>query len=285
MALVKRRIIQLISTLLCNLNLKGFATGRIYQGQLKTLCLPGLNCYSCPGAIGACPLGSLQSFVSGTVPRFPLYVAGWLLLMGLWLGRTVCGWLCPFGFIQELIYHTPLPKLGKSRTTRLLSRLKPVWGILLVLVIPLALWTVQGIGVPAFCKYLCPAGTLEASIPLLLLNAPLMKAAGWLTVWKFIVLAVFLLLMMVLYRPFCRFLCPLGAWYGCFNRHAALGITVDRNRCTACGHCAAICPMDIKIAGDQECISCGKCQHSCPSAAISFRQIHKNRKDEQPCQK
>ena len=73
--------------------------------------------------------------------------------------------------------------------------------------------------------------------------------------------------------------------YGCFNRHAALGITVDRNRCTACGHCAAICPMDIKIAGDQECISCGKCQHSCPSAAISFRQIHKNRKDEQPCQK
>ncbi len=283
--MVKRRIIQLISTLLCNLNLKGFATGRIYQGQLKTLCLPGLNCYSCPGAIGACPLGSLQSFVSGTVPRFPLYVAGWLLLMGLWLGRTVCGWLCPFGFIQELIYHTPLPKLGKSRTTRLLSRLKPVWGILLVLVIPLALWTVQGIGVPAFCKYLCPAGTLEASIPLLLLNAPLMKAAGWLTVWKFIVLAVFLLLMMVLYRPFCRFLCPLGAWYGCFNRHAALGITVDRNRCTACGHCAAICPMDIKIAGDQECISCGKCQHSCPSAAISFRQIHKNRKDEQPCQK
>ena len=283
--MVKRRIIQLISTLLCNLNLKGFASGRIYQGQLKTLCLPGLNCYSCPGAIGACPLGSLQSFVSGTVPRFPLYVAGWLLLMGLWLGRTVCGWLCPFGFIQELIYHTPLPKLGKSRTTRLLSRLKPVWGILLVLVIPLALWTVQGIGVPAFCKYLCPAGTLEASIPLLLLNAPLMKAAGWLTVWKFIVLAVFLLLMMVLYRPFCRFLCPLGAWYGCFNRHAALGITVDRNRCTACGHCAAICPMDIKIAGDQECISCGKCQHSCPSAAISFRQIHKNRKDEQPCQK
>lgn len=283
--MVKRRIIQLISTLLCNLNLKGFATGRIYQGQLKTLCLPGLNCYSCPGAIGACPLGSLQSFVSGTVPRFPLYVAGWLLLMGLWLGRTVCGWLCPFGFIQELIYHTPLPKLGKSRTTRLLSRLKPVWGILLVLVIPLALWTVQGIGVPAFCKYLCPAGTLEASIPLLLLNAPLMKAAGWLTVWKFIVLAVFLLLMMVLYRPFCRFLCPLGAWYGCFNRHAALGITVDRNRCTACGHCAAICPMDIKIAGDRECISCGKCQHSCPSAAISFRQIHKNRKDEQPCQK
>lgn len=283
--MVKRRIIQLISTLLCNLNLKGFATGRIYQGQLKTLCLPGLNCYSCPGAIGACPLGSLQSFVSGTVPRFPLYVAGWLLLMGLWLGRTVCGWLCPFGFIQELIYHTPLPKLGKSRTTRLLSRLKPVWGILLVLVIPLALWTVQGIGVPAFCKYLCPAGTLEASIPLLFLNAPLMKAAGWLTVWKFIVLAVFLLLMMVLYRPFCRFLCPLGAWYGCFNRHAALGITVDRNRCTACGHCAAICPMDIKIAGDQECISCGKCQHSCPSAAISFRQIHKNRKDEQPCQK
>lgn len=281
----KRRIVQVLSTLLCNLNLKGFAMGRIYQGQLKTLCLPGLNCYSCPGAIGACPLGALQSFVSGTVPRFPFYVMGWLLLLGLWLGRTICGWLCPFGLIQELIYHVPLPKLSKSRTTRLLSRLKPVWGILLVLVIPIALWMVQGIGVPAFCKYLCPAGTLEASVPLLLLNAPLMKAAGWLTVWKFIVLAVFLLLMMILYRPFCRFLCPLGAWYGCFNRHAALGIAVDQTRCTACGHCAAVCPMDIKIAGDQECISCGKCQHSCPAEAISFRQLRKTRKDEQTCQK
>ena len=266
--MAKRGVVQTLSALACNMNLEGFLSGRIYQGDFKAVCLPGLNCYSCPGAIGACPIGSLQSFFSGTIPRFPFYVLGTLLLMGLVFGRWICGWLCPFGLIQELLYRVPLPKLGKSRMTRLLSRLKLLWAVLLVVLLPLGIGAVTGIGEPVFCEYICPAGTLEAAVPLLALNESLAQAAGWLTAWKFLVLAVFLAAMMVIYRPFCRFLCPLGLWYGFFHRRAAVGIAVDASRCTGCGHCASICRMDVKIAGDSECIACGDCRTACPEHAI-----------------
>ena len=99
----KRRLIQLYSALLFNANIKGFVTGKIYKGASKNICVPGLNCYSCPGAVGACPLGSLQNALGSSQHRAPFYVIGILLLYGLLLGRAICGFLCPFGFIQELL--------------------------------------------------------------------------------------------------------------------------------------------------------------------------------------
>lgn len=279
LALAERSVIQALSAIVCNGNLAGFLSGRIYQGEWKSACLPGLNCYSCPGAIGACPIGSLQSFFSGTVLRFPFYVLGWLLLLGLVFGRWICGWLCPFGWLQDILYRVPLPKYGKTRLTYRLSRLKRIWAVLFVVMLPLGLWLVSGIGEPVFCEYLCPAGTLEAAVPLLLVNDSLRQAAGWLTVWKFAVLAVFLLAMLVIYRPFCRFLCPLGAWYGLFNQQSLLGVRVDAWRCTGCGHCAQICRMDVHLAGDSECISCGDCVSACPEKAIAFHGLKKNKAD------
>ena len=106
----KRRFsIQAVSALLHNANLKGFLTGKIYQGAGKNICVPGLNCYSCPGAVGACPIGSLQGFLSGLKFRFPYYVLGFLIFFGALLGRAVCGFLCPFGFFQELLHKIPFP--------------------------------------------------------------------------------------------------------------------------------------------------------------------------------
>ena len=274
-ALAERSVVQALSAMVCNGNLAGFLSGRIYQGDWKAVCLPGLNCYSCPGALGACPVGALQSFFSGTLPRFPFYVLGWLLLLGLLFGRWICGWLCPFGLVQDLLYRVPVPKLGKSQITYRLSRLKLFWAMLFVVVLPLAFWAVWGIGEPVFCEYLCPAGTLEAAIPLLALQDSLRQAAGWLTAWKFFVLIIFLLAMLVVYRPFCRFLCPLGAWYGCFNHQALLGVRVDAQRCTGCGRCARVCRMDVRLAGDRECISCGECVPACPEQAIAFRKAKK----------
>ena len=87
--------------LLHNANLKGFFTGKIYSGPLKSVCVPGLNCYSCPGAVGACPIGSLQSFLGALRFRFPYYVIGMLIFFGALLGRTVCGFLCPFGWLRS----------------------------------------------------------------------------------------------------------------------------------------------------------------------------------------
>lgn len=268
----KRFGVQALAALLHNPHLANFLSGRIYRGPTKVICTPGLNCYSCPGAAGACPIGSLQSFLSGVSPRFPAYVVGAILLMALTFGRFICGWLCPFGFMQELLYRLPGAKLGKSSLTKRLSQLKYVWSLLFVLILPLLFWGVTGIGIPAFCKFICPAGTLEGAVPLLLANETLRAAAGAITVWKFALLVVFLALMVVTYRPFCRWFCPLGTAYGCFNQKALFGIAVDPQLCIHCGRCAKVCGMDTAIAGDRECISCGDCLKYCPTKAIYFRQ-------------
>jgi hypothetical protein len=148
----KRRNIQGLSVLLYNINIAGFVRGTIFKGDVKGVCVPGLNCYSCPGAIVACPLGSLQAALGEARYKFPFYVIGILLLFGVLLGRGVCAFLCPFGLIQELLYKIPTPKLGKSKGTRRGSLLK--YGILLVfvLLLPLFFLVWDGIGIPAFCK-------------------------------------------------------------------------------------------------------------------------------------
>ena len=147
----KRRITQVITALLYNCNFTGFVTGSIYQGDLKMACVPGLNCYSCPGAIGACPLGSLQSALVSFKYRFPYYILGLMLLMGVLLGRFICGFLCPFGFIQEMLYKIPTKKIGKNRITSALSYLKYIILVLMVVIATVLL------GAPWFCKYICPA--------------------------------------------------------------------------------------------------------------------------------
>ncbi len=267
----KRHVIQLLSAVIYNAHVPGFLNGRIFQGESKAACVPGLNCYSCPGAIGACPLGAFQSVLSGTALRIPFYVLGTVLLFGILAGRFICGWLCPFGLIQEALYRLPGPKLRHVPGTGILRYFRYGIAVVFVLILPVAAYLISGIGEPAFCKYICPAGTLEASVPLLLMNQSLAAAAGWITVWKFFVLAFFLVLMICIYRPFCRFVCPLGVWYGLWNRRAMLGIAVAEKRCTHCGTCHAVCPAEAVIAGNAECISCGRCVESCPEKAIYFR--------------
>ena len=154
--MAKRTLIQILTAFLYNGNLPGFLNGRIWQGPSKSICVPGLNCYSCPGALGACPLGALQSSLSGVLLRFPFYVLGLMLLFGLLFGRTVCGWLCPFGFIQELLYKIPSPKFTKNKATRTLTKLKYIIGLLFVIILPVIFFYVVGVGAPAFCKYICP---------------------------------------------------------------------------------------------------------------------------------
>ena len=180
----RRRCIQLVSALLYNAHLPGFLSGSIFKGSVKGVCVPGLNCYSCPGAVGSCPLGALQNALSNLPNKLPLYIAGFLLLVGVGLGRVVCGFLCPFGLIQELLHKIPSPKLRKNRWTRKLSWLK--YGVLVVFVVALPVWYAfaRGLPVPTFCKYICPAGTLEGGFPLLALRTEYRSLAGWLFSWK-----------------------------------------------------------------------------------------------------
>lgn len=277
---MKRRLIQLCAALLYNLNLKGFAQASIYQGKLKGICVPGLNCYSCPGAIGSCPLGTLQNALSAMDRKLPFYILGVILLLGVTLGRTICGFLCPFGFLQELLYKIPVPKVKKNRFTRILSKLKYVILAVFVIILPVAIKAAARLPVPAFCKYICPAGTLEGGIPLVLLDESLGSMAGALFSWKVFLLAVILISACFIYRSFCRFLCPLGAIYSLFAPVALLGVEVDTDTCTDCGRCVRTCKMDIRRVGDMECIQCGECMKECAVDAIYWKNpfhLHKER--------
>ena len=269
---LKRRLIQLYSALLYNAHLKGFAEGKLYTGALKSVCVPGLNCYSCPGAAFACPLGALQNAISASADRPAFYVVGLLLLFGLLLGRVVCGFLRPFGLIQELLHRLPTKKLKKSPLTRKLSYIK--YGVLLVFALAIPAWfALRRVPLPGFCKFICPAGTLEGAVLLLLhpANASLRALAGGLFWWKLLLLLLILSACVFVFRAFCRFLCPLGALYGLFSRLALLGVRVDESRCSDCGVCLRVCPTDIRRVGDRECVHCGGCIASCPEKAISFR--------------
>ncbi len=267
----KRRLIQLYAALLYNANIKGFLSGSIYKGGSKYLCVPGLNCYSCPGAVGACPLGALQNALAASGTRAPTYVFGIIILFGLILGRTICGFLCPVGLGQELLYKIKTPKLKKSRYTRIFSYLKYV--ILLVLVVAIPLMYAQVLPVPGFCKYICPAGTFGGALGLLVHpeNADMFGMLGPLFTWKFVLLAAFCVASVFIFRFFCRFFCPLGALYGFFNRFALIGVKLDKNKCTDCGLCVAHCKMDVKRVGDHECINCGECISVCPAKALSWK--------------
>ena len=262
---IKRRFIQLITAVLYNCNLKGFADGRIFKGECKGLCVPGLNCYSCPGAVAACPLGSLQGALRDSSFKLVWYVIGTLLLFGIMFGRVICGFLCPFGFIQELIYKIHVPKIKKNKVTKALSYLKYVILLVFVIVIPVIM------NVPGFCKYICPAGTLEAGIPLVIKDEHLRGMIGALFNWKVIVLCVCVLACMFCFRSFCRFICPLGAFYSFFNPVAFFGINVDETKCTGCKACISKCLMDTNKVGDHECIHCGACKDVCPEGAIKYK--------------
>ena len=276
----KRFGIQALAALLQNANLKGFFTEKIYQGPLKSVCVPGLNCYSCPGAVGACPIGSLQSFLSGLRVRIPYYIVGLLLFFGAVLGRAVCGFLCPFGFLQELLNKIPgVPKRDHFRLDRPLRRLKYVVLVLLVVVLPL-LYPLT----PFFCKYLCPSGTL-AGILLAARDSMVRAQLGGIFLWKLFVLLWVVAACLVIYRPFCKYLCPLGAIYGLFNRFALYRTHLDTDKCIHCGACAAACRMCVdpsKTPNSAECIRCGDCARACPADALHMGVRRKNKGSSEP---
>lgn len=279
MAKQKRKInewprhgVQALWALLTNSHLSGFATGKIYQGDLKKLCVPGLNCYSCPGAVGACPIGAIQAVVGSWNFKFAYYAVGFLIFIGALLGRVVCGFLCPFGLIQDLLHKIPFPKkISTFRGDRLLRKLKYVIFLIFVILLPMFVVDIMGQGAPYFCKLICPAGTLEGGIPLVLLNESMRGAIGWLYAWKSAILIVTIIFSILIYRPFCKYICPLGAFYSVFHPISVFRYWVDEEKCIRCGKCAEVCQMQVDPvanANDRECIRCGRCKKACPRQAI-----------------
>ena len=267
-----RTCVQAAWTFLSNCYAVGFAEGKIYTGPLKHICFPGLNCYSCPGAVGACPIGSLQAVMGRWKFSVSLYVGGFLMLLGALLGRFVCGWLCPFGLVQDLLYKIPfIRKINRFPGDKVLRYLKYVILLVFVILMPLFVVDIVGQGAPAFCKYICPSGTLLGGIPLVFKNPGLQAMVGFLFRWKVAILLVTVFLSILIYRPFCKYICPLGATYALFNRASLYRLRVDKDQCVYCGLCAKTCKMGVdpvKTPNSAECIRCGDCARACPKNAI-----------------
>ena len=268
-----RHLFQSFWFLLTNSFFEGFKTGKIYGGKWKQLCVPGMNCYSCPGAKGSCPIGALQAVIGSPKFKFSYYIVGFLFFVGALIGRGVCGYLCPFGLVQDLLHKIPfVKKIETFKGDKALRKAKYLILLVFVILLPLFLVDIIGQGAPYFCKLICPVGMLEGGIPLVWMNTSMRGAVGFLYAWKGLILLLTILLSVIIYRPFCKYICPLGAIYSLFNSVSFFRYTLDHQKCIHCGRCKAVCEMQcdpVKNCNDLECIRCGKCKNACPVDAIA----------------
>ena len=257
-----RRLTQLSSTILANSYIGSFYTKTVNTNALKGICVPFLNCYSCPTALCSCPIGTMQHFVA--IQTIPFYMLGFIALVGITIGRMACGWACPFGFLQDLMYKIKSPKF---KIPYLLKYMKYLILLFLVLIIPYKtgeLW---------FSK-LCPAGTLTAGIPWALWNPTnpatglpvLPYGPGIIFYLSLIIMVGFLIWFVLSKRPFCRVACPMGALLSFFNRYSMIRLEASPE-CDGCDTCTTICPMDLNVYADVDsgecirCLECTRCEH------------------------
>ena len=196
------------------------------------------------------------------------------------MGRFACGWLCPFGLVQDLLYRIPFfRKLNHFPGDRTLRYLKYLIFMVFVVLMPLFMVDIVGQGAPAFCKYICPSGTLMGGIPLVFRNTGLQAMVGVLFQWKIAILITTLLVSLLIYRPFCKYICPLGATYALFNRVSLYRLQVDQDKCVNCNLCDKACKMGLSPAKSPcsaECIRCGDCAKACPNNAIHLGFYRRN---------
>ena len=268
-----RLLVQIIATVFFNGYFMGIMKGKIYTGKSKGICVPVLNCYSCPSALGACPIGALQTVAGGQKHKISFYALGTLMVFGVLLGRLICGFLCPFGLFQDLLDKIPVKKISiPKKIDKPLRYLK--YGILLFLVLlfPAVITDQYGTGEPWFCEYICPAGTMEGGLFHVAVNEQLRKLVGTLFYWKVFLLVVVIIGAMKISRFFCRYVCPLGAFYSLFNRFSFHQMYINAMQCTHCHACEKVCPMALNVPQElnsSECIRCGKCRAVCPEQVIT----------------
>jgi polyferredoxin len=205
-----------------------------------------------------------------TIHKFPYLVTSFLAFVGLSTGSMACGWLCPFGLLQDIMHKI---KSVKIRVPEKLTGMRYL--VLLFLVILLPYITQE-----TWFSKLCPMGTLQAALPWAVWNpiipvygepAVAVGTLGILFGVKIVILLSFLGLFVLAKRPFCRLICPLGAILGFFNRYSFIGIKVDKKDCAGCHSCREKCPVDINVGDDpaaSTCVRCFECL-DCPNVSVS----------------
>jgi ferredoxin-type protein NapH len=228
--------------------------------RLHTMCSPVFHCYACPLSTFACPIGVLAQF--GALHVFPFIAVGLLVAVGAFFGTLICGWACPFGFLQDLTAKVPTPKFDLPKYTRYF---RYVMLIGTVLAIPYFF----GESHPLFVCRVCPAGALEAAVPTMAGQAIAGQEVVWPNAVKLTILALFLIAIFFMKRPWCRVLCPLGAIFSLFNRISAFFLRFNTEKCTHCDRCHKLCEYGIepeKTPNDLHCIRCLECTKCSPEA-------------------
>ena len=276
---MRRLFAQIAFFLLQNPFMGNFAAGSIHMGETKRFCSPGLNCYSCPAAAFSCPIGSLQNFLRGAQRSISLFVVGFLMATAAFFGRFICGFVCPMGLVQDLIYRVPTKKLIVRM--RILSYLKYVVLMLFVILLPLTIRDHIEIGGAHFfldgqawfCAYICPSGTIFAAWPLALANDAVRGMLGVMFNIKTVIALGLLTAALFINRFFCRVLCPLGAIYALFNKVSFIQINFNKSNCDGCKKCNKACQLALNPITEtthSDCVRCGSCVRSCEEKALVY---------------
>ena len=249
-----RHYIQSLGFFVTNANVGGFFSGKIYKGSIKK---PPFRLH------------------------FPYYVIGMTALFAIAMGRWFCGYMCPFGFWQDLLHKIPLPKVKiPPKVNSVLRWFKFAFLAIPVFILPYLLPYIFGgkYSYPFFCKYVCPQGILVGSIPHIIYDyfargadekqiLPLLQA---LFINKFTIFCMISVCCIFIYRIFCRYICPLGAFLGLFNPISIYRLKIN-DKCILCNRCQKACKMDIpvfKVPNSMDCIRCDECIKACPVNAI-----------------
>jgi polyferredoxin len=223
----------------------------------KHIPLPILNCYSTPTTIWSCPAGLIQHFL--VIGGFTFATIGILLIFGALLGRWFCGWICPFGLFQEILYWIPAKKFELPKWTRGIKHF-----IFLIMVILMPMYFKNSIGMTEtwFCNF-CPAGCLEAGIPTVIIDPSIRYLIGTMYWIKIAILVILVIIPSIfIKRPFCTTICPVGLMMGFTNRFSFLKLSFNKSKCNNCGLCSVDCPMGLNPTTDfnsSECIRCMNC--------------------------
>lgn len=271
---LKRLISQIIFLFSANLGAFGIKTG---------FCFPFFYCHACPAASAACPLRALEISVYRVFRepanfnlKFLLYPLFILFTVGILTGRAVCGWACPFGFLQRVTAKSArfikrkfpsVKKLGKHKIERYLRYIKYMILIGLVFITPMF--------IGFMFTDICPNGFLVGTVPILILNPGQYVPATYFYI-ALVILILFLILIFTIERGWCRYFCPVGALLAPFNKISFLHVEVETEECVHCISCSEVCPMGIDVATmnrDPECILCGKCINACPKNIIKYKKV------------
>jgi len=240
--------------------------------RMHTMCSPVFHCYACPLATFACPIGIIAQF--GALHVFPFIAVGLLIAVGALFGTLICGWVCPFGFLQDLTAKVPTPKFDLPKFT---GYFRYVVLIVTVLAVPYFF----GEEHPLFVCRVCPAGALEAAVPTMIGQTINGEVVVWPNAIKLTILILFLIAIFFIKRPWCRVLCPLGAIFSLFNRVSAFFLRFNADKCTHCERCHKLCEYGIepeKTPNDLQCIRCLECT-KCSPDALNLGNIFEYSKD------